>query len=185
MERMSIRLPLLHHPVARLGASSRAPVASVVAFVAIATATLSGCGGNAEAEPPHLAGAEPPLVTGTPPAPRAPTPANSVRRSAVADIQTRGLGVFFQNVEVEDYPVMREGRFVGFRLRALNPEWGVDLKPGDVILRVNGMAIEHPEDAQAALKSLEKASALRVDFERDGKARTLELPIVEDGTAAK
>ena len=56
----------------------------------------------------------------------------------------------------------------------------MDIQPGDVVTRVNGMSIEHPEEADAALRTLEKASALRVDFERDGKPRTLELPITED-----
>jgi type II secretory pathway component PulC len=42
------------------------------------------------------------------------------------------------------------------------------------------MSIEHPEEADAAMRALEKAPALRVEFERDGKPRTLELPITED-----
>ena len=39
--------------------------------------------------------------------------------------------------------------------------------------------IEHPEEADAALRSLEKAASLKIDYEREGKLRTLELPIVE------
>ena len=83
------------------------------------------------------------------------------------------------NVMVEDYPAMKEGRFYGFRLKALNPDWAIDLRPGDVIVRVNGQVIEHPEEADAALRSLEKAAALKIDYERDGKMKTLELPIVD------
>ena len=61
----------------------------------------------------------------------------------------------------------------------LNADWAVDLRPGDVITRVNGHTIEHPEDADAAMRSLEKAPSLKVDYERDGKLRTLEIPIVD------
>ena len=104
----------------------------------------------------------------------------TVRRSQVKATITKGLGYFLQNVTVEDYPVMRGNKFYGFKIKAISAELGVDIQPGDVVTRVNGMSIEHPEDADAAMRSLEKASALKVDFERDGKPRTLELPITED-----
>ena len=109
-----------------------------------------------------------------------PTKTTSLRRSAVKAGIARGLGYFLQNVTVEDYPVMRGNKFYGFKVKAISAELGVDILPGDVVTRVNGMSIEHPEDADAAMRTLEKASALKVDFERDGKPRTLELPITED-----
>ncbi len=112
-----------------------------------------------------------------PAAPRAPV--KSLTRAAVKETIAHGLGAFLQNVTVEDWPVMHEGKFHGFKIRTINADWGVDLKPGDVVTRVNGIVPEHPEEADAALRSLEKASALKVEFERDGKAKTLELPIVD------
>ena len=75
---------------------------------------------------------------------------------------------------------MRDGKFHGFRIRSIDPKWGVDLRPGDVVTRVNGMPIEHPEEADAALRSLHQATMLKVDFEREGKARSLELPITNE-----
>ena len=75
---------------------------------------------------------------------------------------------------------MSGGKFHGFKIKAITGDWDVDLRPGDVITRVNGMVIEHPEQADTALHSLAMAQALRVDFDRDGKPRTLELPIVDD-----
>ena len=120
-----------------------------------------------EAAPTTTAAAVPPKTT-------------SLHRSAVKAGIVRGLGYFLQNVTVEDYPVMRGNKFYGFKVKAISAELGVDIQPGDVVTRVNGMSIEHPEDADAAMRSLEKASALKVDFERDGKPRTLELPITED-----
>ena len=104
----------------------------------------------------------------------------SLRRSQVKATITKGLGYFLQNVTVDDWPVMRNGKFYGFKIKTINAELGVDLRPGDVVTRVNGMSIERPEEADAAMRTLEKAPALRVDFERDGKPQTLELPITND-----
>ena len=104
----------------------------------------------------------------------------SLRRSQVKRTIAKGLGYFLQEVAVEDYPVMAGGKFHGFKIKAITGDWGVDLRPGDVVTRVNGMSIEHPEDADAALRALEKARALKVDFDREGKPLSLELPIVED-----
>jgi type II secretory pathway component PulC len=109
--------------------------------------------------------------------PRAPI--TQLKRADVKLAIDRGLGVFLQNVMVEDYPAMKDGRFFGFRLKTLNPDWAIDLRPGDVIVRVNGQIIEHPEEADAALRSLEKAPSLKIDYERDGKMKTFELPIVD------
>src|SRR5687767_9396873 len=52
-------------------------------------------------------------------------PVTSLRRAAVKETIKGGLGVFLQNIRVEDDPVFRGGKFLGFRLSALNPEWGV------------------------------------------------------------
>lgn len=113
--------------------------------------------------------------------PSAPTsgPITSLRRAEIKQTIAQGLGLFLQNVTLDDWPVMREGKFHGFKIKTLNPEWTVDLRPGDVVTRVNGIVPEKPEEADAALRSLEKAASLKIDFERDGKARTLELPIVD------
>jgi type II secretory pathway component PulC len=107
----------------------------------------------------------------------------SLSRAQVRFMIRSGLGVFFQNVALDDFPVMQNNKFHGFKIRAMNPAWSVDLRPGDVVTRVNGMPIEHPEEADAAMRALEKAPALKIDYERDGKAAVFELPIVEDGQA--
>jgi type II secretion system protein C len=101
----------------------------------------------------------------------------------VHDVVSQGLGTFLQHVDVADQPVLAGGKFHGFRIAALRdtPFWeGVDLKPGDVVTRVNGFPIEHPEQAQTAFESLDVSSELRVDYERDGQPRELVYAIVED-----
>lgn len=142
---------------------------------------LVACGGSPEpknAEAPRTsttsASTPPPDNTTT-----ARAPITQLRRAEVKAAIDKGLGLLLQNIMVEDYPAMKEGRFYGFRLKAMNPDWAVDLRPGDVIVRVNGQVIEHPEEADAALRSLEKAKSLKIDYERDGKLRSLELPIVD------
>jgi type II secretory pathway component PulC len=106
-------------------------------------------------------------------------PITALKRAQVKETIAQGLGVFLQNVTLDDDAVMREGKFHGFKIKTINTEWGIDLRPGDVVTRVNGIVPEHPEEADAALRSLEKAAALKVEFEREGKTRTLELPIVD------
>ena len=136
---------------------------------------LLACGESAPAKSPESASTAP--ATTAAPAPVATT---SLKRSQVKRTIAKGLGYFLQEVSVEDDPVMTAGKFHGFKIKAITGDWGVDLRPGDVVTRVNGMSIERPDDADAALRSLDKAKALRVDFDREGRPRTLELPIVDD-----
>ena len=151
---------------------------SVAAVLALSVASVA-CGGGA---PPGRAPQAGATGGATPTTPAAPVPSrtSSLRRTQVKQTIARGLGYFLQGVSVEDDPVMSGGKFHGFKIKAITGDWDVDLRPGDVITRVNGMVIEHPEQADTALRSLAMAQALRVDFDRDGKPRTLELPIVDD-----
>jgi type II secretory pathway component PulC len=147
-------------------------------FAALAVA-LSACGG-ASSTPASPAAA----ATGSSGAPAsAGDSSHSLRRSAVHAAEAQGLGAFLQHVELDDTPVRVGGKFHGFRIAALHDAkfWsGVDLKPGDVVTRVNGFPIERPEQAQTAFESLEVASELRVAYERDGEPRELVVPIVND-----
>lgn len=108
---------------------------------------------------------------------------HALRRSAVRGVVKGGLGMFLQKVVLDDEPVLKDGHFHGFRIVALRdaPFWrGIDIRPGDVIVRVNGLAIEHPEEALEVFHSLESAAELRVFYERDGEPRELKYAIVDD-----
>ena len=86
-------------------------------------------------------------------------------------------------MSLDDQPVRRDGRFRGFRVVALADPgfWsGVDLRPGDVVTSVNGMPIEHPEEALEAFHALGIASELRVAYDRDGQPREIRYSILED-----
>jgi len=106
----------------------------------------------------------------------------SLRRSAVQAVLAAGPGAFLKNLTVDEHPVFLQGKFHGFRIAALEGDaWqGVDLRPGDVVIRVNGFSIEHPEDAAEAFYSLRVASQLTVEYERDGEPREIRFGIVED-----
>jgi type II secretory pathway component PulC len=160
----------------------RLPRSALVAVLSACSLASVACGETPPAKTAQTAPASQasPEVAPTTTAAAVPAKTTSLRRSQVKQGIARGLGYFLQNVTVDDYPVMRGNKFYGFKIRAISAELGVDLQPGDVVTRVNGMPIEHPEEADAAMRTLEKATALRVDFERDGKPRTLELPIIDD-----
>jgi len=147
----------------------------------LASVIALGCGGSA---PPALVPAS--AVRAAPAKAGASAslalPANAIRRSAVQAVLTDGPGAFLQSVAVDDHAVFLAGKFHGFRITALRGEsWaGIDLRPGDVVTRVNGFSIEHPEQAAEAFYSLRVASELRVEYERDGEPRELRFGIVED-----
>jgi type II secretory pathway component PulC len=119
-----------------------------------------------------------------PPPDASPLPPNTLRRSAVLDAVARGPAVFLQRVELDDRPVFDAGQFHGFRIAALRGDpsfWrGVDIRPGDVVTRVNGLVIQRPDDASMAMQTLEVASELVVDFDREGQPHELKFAILDD-----
>ena len=143
---------------------------------------LCACGGSA---PPAESAASESTWQGPPAGlhPDAKLPANAVRRSDVRKAIAAGFPTFLQLVMLEDQPVLLGGKFHGFRIAAMaNPMFwqGVDLRPGDVVTSVNGLPIEHPEEAFAAFRSLETAKEISVNYDRDGAPRELKYAIVDD-----
>ncbi len=140
---------------------------------------LHACGGASPPLPSRVAAPRASVA----PQVVAPAPDHTLTRSTVRAVISQGLGAFLQHVELDDKPVLVAGKFRGFRIAALRDTgfWSaVDLKPGDVVTRVNGFPIERPEQAQRAFESLAVASELRVSYERDGEPHQLVYAIVED-----
>jgi type II secretory pathway component PulC len=148
----------------------------------VLASTCLACGGGAPA--PKVAAAPAPRVETLATVATDAAPASKgLTRSAVRRVVSAGLGMFLQKVDLDDQPVMKDGAFHGFRVNALRDAQlfaNVDLRPGDVVVRVNGMPIERPEQALEAFRSLTIASELRVEYERDGAVRELRFPIVDD-----
>jgi len=146
---------------------------------------LAGCGGGgANAEDPAT-----PQTVASPRASAAPaateltssTAPRILRREDVRRVVAAGLGAFLQRISFDVNPVMQNGRFRGLRVEALQGDpsfWrGVDLRPGDVVTKVNGLSIERPEYALKIFQSLENAKKLRVSYNRAGAAREIAFPI--------
>jgi type II secretion system protein C len=160
-------------------------------FIVGAAVVLGGCGSAPAARSQAPAPAPPvaaesraaPATSAAAPVPGSDADVHALKRSAIREAVSQGLGAFLQRVELYGQPVRVDGKFHGFRIAALHDAkfWsGVDLKPGDVVTAVNGLPIERPGQAQNAFDSLEGARELRVSYERDGKPRELVYPIVDD-----
>ena len=108
-------------------------------------------------------------------------PTDEIDRADLLVVLDAGVGRFLQGVETE--PVLEEGRFVGFRLVSLYPQdermARIDLRPGDVVLRVNAMPIERPEQLLRVWDGLRVASDLFIEYQRGGERRELRFRIVD------
>lgn len=135
---------------------------------------LTACGGDAPvSKTPAQA------TSSTASSPQA-QPSSSIPRSQVSATVHAGLGMFLQTVAIDEHPVFQRGKFHGFRISGLAPQYAhTGLLPGDVVTQVNGMPIERPEQAIEVFRSLEIASELHIDFERDGAPLELRLAIVD------
>ncbi|MBK1691685.1 type II secretion system protein GspC, partial [Ectothiorhodospira mobilis] len=77
-------------------------------------------------------------------------------------------------------PVMADGRLKGFavsprREAALFRRAG--LEPGDVVTAINGRDLASVGDPRSMIKELASASAITLEVEREGRSRTLTLPL--------
>jgi len=139
-----------------------------------------GCGSSA---PPaaQVASAPAPKPATPPASTSAPAgPLTVLHRADVVNVVNAGFGTFLERVQVE--PSLDAGRFRGWTIVDLSPPafWqAVDLKPGDVVTRVNGMPIERETEAWAAFEALKTASSLDVSYYRAGDERTLAYRIVD------
>lgn len=138
---------------------------------------LMACGGSSKTA---QAPVKPAVAAAEPATPGEPQPKDKIPRASVDAALKAGLGRFLGNVEVEAQ--LEKGKFVGWRIVELRGAmWtGIDLKPGDVVTRVNGFKIEREHEADAAFKSLAVASEIRVSLMRDGKPAEVRFAIVDE-----
>ena len=128
------------------------------------------------AEPSPPAAPEPPRCT-------AFAKPGVLKRSAVVRVVDAGIGRWLAGgAEVERK--IAKSRFLGWEIQRLYPHdpcyAGVDLRPHDVVIQVNGKPIEKPEQAFDVLSSLRTASELVVDFLRNGQPHKLTLQIADE-----
>jgi S1-C subfamily serine protease len=102
-----------------------------------------------------------------------------LQRADVERMVDAGFARFLRHVEVE--PSVSAGKFKGWSIVSLQPPelWsGIDLRPGDVITRVNGMPIERETEAFDAFQAVRAAEKLEVSYVRQSQPRTLTYVIV-------
>jgi type II secretory pathway component PulC len=144
-----------------------------------ALSPAAGCGAAPETPASDASKAKPKTAVAPAEArPASPVSRGALHRKEVVAVVERGLGAFLQRVSVE--PRFHGGRFRGWSLVRLLPAdfWsGVDLRPGDVVVEVNGKSIERPEQAHEVFEGLRTAERLVIRFERAGEARELSYAI--------
>jgi hypothetical protein len=162
-----------------MGAAGRALLAGAL-LAACATAS----------PPPAEIPPEPPAAVLPPPPPPPPPPAcmafarpGVLRRSALRRGVDAGLGQWLAGgVDVDRSPP--RGRFQGWLVNRLYPAdpcyRDIDVRVGDVVVRVNGKSVERPEVAGEVFSALRSAPALVVELVRDGQPRTVTLPIADE-----
>ena len=163
-----------HAPASKVAASEPAPSSPAAQAEAPARS-----GEQAAAEPsPSPAGAEAAEQAALADA----QDAGKIPRPALLAVLSAGIGRFLRDVRVE--PRLDRGHFVGWRLLSLFPQSPVlqrasALRPGDVVLRVNGQSIERPEQFKDVWDSLATQSQLVLLVERGGKQGELRYRIVD------
>jgi hypothetical protein len=150
-----------------------------VRSLALLALLVAGCGASAPRA--HIPAVLPPpgaASTALPSSP--PSSEGTIQRAALDSVLDAGIGLFLQKLETE--PDLRDGRFVGFRIRQLRDQTlfaGVDLAAGDTILEVNGEVVERPEHAYRVWTGLRVASELSVVLLRGDQRRELHYAIVD------
>jgi hypothetical protein len=105
-----------------------------------------------------------------------------LRRTALVRLIDAGLPRWMQGVEGDR--ALANHRFQGWLVKSLYPNdpcyQDIDLRPGDVVQKVNGKSIERPEQAFDVAESLRTATAIMVEFLREGKPQHLTVTVVEE-----
>jgi S1-C subfamily serine protease len=115
------------------------------------------------------------------PAPRAFMRRGTIDRALLDAVLDRGPGLFLGRFELA--PHFRDQRFAGWSIvRFLDSGTyfgGVDLQPGDVVMKVNGHAVARPRNLQELWLQLRLAKAIVVQAERDGHPFELRFDVID------
>ena len=105
-----------------------------------------------------------------------------LRRAALVRVIESGLPRWMQGVEGDR--ALANHRFQGWLIKSLYPGdpcyQEIDLRPGDVVQKVNGKSIEKPEQAFDVAESLRTAPAIVVEFLREGKPQRISITIADE-----
>jgi len=187
------RVSLLAVALAACACATPPPVEPTVPVDPFGTSPYEPLGRCVE-PPPDAATKEEPCGDPAPKPARKPTPArggapaavtgpDTLDRAEVDRFMENGPHWFIRQVDLE--PARLGGEFVGYRLvRFFDDDRRfrkVDLRPGDVVLRVNDLPIGRPEQFMKVWTDLKVAKALTVEYVRGGSQRLLRWEIRSDG----
>jgi hypothetical protein len=175
----------------------------VIRFIAVlAAVTIMGCATSPSppARPTQPAERAPVMQQPTPPAPAPPavsapaltTPGPGtcvaflrpgvLRKAVVQETVKEGLGRWLSNVDIA--PALSGGRFRGWILERFYPGHpcftDIDLRPGDIVLRINGHGLEQVNQSFTLFSSLASAGQIVVEYVRDRKPLRLVVAIAEE-----
>jgi hypothetical protein len=140
---------------------------SLLAPLFVAAALAAGCSSTPEPAFPED-GAAAKADQAVPEKAEEKLPKGTVARASVDHVLVRGPAFVLGKVETEE--VLRQNKFVGWRLVAFPADWDTTgLQPGDVVTGVNGQTLERPDDLWDLWVKLADATEIKIDFERDGK----------------
>jgi hypothetical protein len=150
---------------------------AVSSLLALAAGAAS-CGGRGpDPASPDPAGLDDPGATEADdrdPPPRPRHREGEVSRAGVDRVLDAGPGAFLASIEVRART--DRGRFTGWVVVRV-PWPDVDLLPGDVVLGVNGRALEHPAELKLLWEDLRRAPAIEAEVERRGERFALRFTI--------
>jgi type II secretory pathway component PulC len=108
----------------------------------------------------------------------APVVETELRRAALDELLAKGPAYALAMVQID--PEKKDGKFVGFRIVSFRSEIPayLDLRPGDVVTRINDLPIERPEQFFAVFEKLRAAAEVKLDVLRGGAPETITVPIV-------
>jgi hypothetical protein len=106
-------------------------------------------------------------------------------RSALRGTVAAGLPRWLRGVQVE--ATFDKRRFRGWTVVSLFPgdpcSGGIEIRPGDIVTRVNGKSVERPEQALEIFQGVATGNVLTVDLVHDGRPRTIRFQIEGDEAA--
>jgi type II secretory pathway component PulC len=101
-----------------------------------------------------------------------------LHRAALDGLLSKGPAYVLAMVQIDS--AKKDGKFVGFEIVSFRTELPayLDLRPGDVVTRVNDLPIERPEQFFDVFEELKTAAEVKFDVLRDGAPKMIAVPIV-------
>ena len=106
-----------------------------------------------------------------------PIKITSVSKAQLNAILAKGPANILAQVQTDAYKI--NGRFAGFKIVSFRIDASevLGIKPGDVVIKVNDLKIETPDQYFEVFEKLKKAAFIKFDILRDGKAKIIKTDI--------